>query len=461
MTTFTRRDAWTLSKTTVWPAALEWYAKAVRTLQTRPLSDSRGWQYQAAIHGLANTPPPPGAPWNECQHATWYFLPWHRMYLYQFERIVRKAVIDQGGPTDWALPYWNYEGSSPSNQIPPAFRQNTLPDGSANPLLVLQRRAGINTGLGMPPQVTSSVAAANTHFFTTPSSGAPVGFGGPRTGFAHFGPAFGAVENQPHNIVHVVVGGAGGLMTDPDTAALDPIFWLHHANIDRLWETWTLENDANPTTLSWSQRGFRLRDDNGQLITMRVGDVTDATTLEYTYDSLPLVASAPERRGTVPPRSRPKTVAASTKTMRVAREGASMALKVGPMPAPGAGASRGRGRRFHLKLSDIEGRANPGVVYGVYVHRPNGPGATPATEHRVGLVSFFGIEHSTSEGSDNPQPLTYTFDITDVISQLSAHGDINDLVVTLRPIEGMVEDLGAAASVPPPVRIGTVAILTS
>jgi hypothetical protein len=79
----------------------------------------------------------------------------------------------------------------------------------------------------------------------------------------------------------------------------------------------------------------------------------------------------------------------------------------------------------------------------------------------VGLVSFFGIEHSTSEGSDNPQPLTYTFDITDVISQLSAHGDINDLVVTLRPIEGMVEDLGAAASVPPPVRIGTVAILTS
>ena len=50
-------------------------------------------------------------------------------------------------------------------------------------------------------------------------------------------------------IVHVLVGGSDpnsnlpGLMSDPDTAGLDPIFWLHHANIDRLWEVWR----QNPT----------------------------------------------------------------------------------------------------------------------------------------------------------------------------------------------------------------------
>jgi hypothetical protein len=136
-----------------------------------------------------------------------------------------------------------------------------------------------------------------------------------------------------------------------------------------------------------------------------------------------------------------------------------MALKIGPMPAPRTSASRRRERRFNLRLSDIEGRVNPGIVYGVYVH-PEGAAALDE-EHLVGMVSFFGVEQSTRDGTDNPQPLAYTFDITDVVRQLSAHGDIPTVTVSLVPIEGTAEDLGAAASAPPPVRIGTVAILTS
>jgi Common central domain of tyrosinase len=459
MATVIRRNAWTLGQS-VWPSALVWYARGVRAMQQKPLADPTSWRYQAAVHGLANIPPPPGAPWNECQHYSWYFLPWHRMYLYHFENIIRKSVVAQGGPANWALPYWDYEGASPSDQIPRAFRQATLPDGSVNPLLIMQRRPGINTGTrGVPPEIASSAAAMKTTFFTTPSAGAPVGFGGPRTGFAHFGPAPGALENRPHNLVHVFVGGPGGLMTDPDTAALDPIFWLHHANIDRLWETWRLANDANPTSLTWRQRSFRLRDDNGQSITMRAGDVVDTTVLGYTYDSLPAVASAPQGRGNVPPRSRPQTIASNSRAMRVGRDGSSMALKIGPMPAPRTSASRRRERRFNLRLSDIEGRVNPGIVYGVYVH-PEGAAALDE-EHLVGMVSFFGVEQSTRDGTDNPQPLAYTFDITDVVRQLSAHGDIPTVTVSLVPIEGTAEDLGAAASAPPPVRIGTVAILTS
>jgi Common central domain of tyrosinase/Protein of unknown function (DUF_B2219) len=458
--TFTRRDAWSLSGDDGWPPILEWYARAVRAMQARPLDDPLSWRYQAAVHGLANTPPPPGAPWNECQHATWYFLPWHRMYLYQFERIVRNAVIQLGGPDDWALPYWNYEGSSPSNQIPPAFRQATLPDGSPNPLLVNERRNGINAGGGLPPQVTSSADAANTDFFTTPTAGVPVGFGGPRTGFAHFGPAPGALENQPHNIVHVAIGGTFGLMSNPDTAALDPIFWLHHANIDRLWETWRLSTEANPTSGTWRSRSFRLRDDNGELIRMRVGEVVDITSLDYTYDSLSLVPGTRREADTVPPRFRPKTVAQSSRALKVGRDGASMAMSVGPLPTSGAAASRGSERRYHLKLADIEGRANPGIVYGVYVHLPDEADAT-SEQWRVGVVSFFGVEHSTKRGSQSPQPLSYTFDITDVIQQLGGQGDLRDLAVSLIPIEGMVEEPGAAASVPPPVSIRTVAVLTS
>jgi len=260
--------------------------------------------------------------------------------------------------------------------------------------------------------------------------------------------------------VHTNVGGPGGLMTGFAGAPLDPVFWLHHANIDRLWESWRLTTGTNPTSGTWLFRGFRLRDDNAQLIRMRVGEVVDAIDLDYTYDSLPLVASARERRETVPPQPRPKTVAQSSKTMRVGREGASAAMAVGPLPGLGAAASRGKQRRFHLKLADIEGRANPGVVYGVYVHRPDEAEAT-GEQRRVGIVSFFGVEHSTKRGSDNPQPLTYTFDITDVVQQLGASGEIADLAVSLVPLEGMIEEPGAAASAPPPVNIGTVAVLTS
>ena len=46
---------------------------------------------------------------------------------------------------------------------------------------------------------------------------------------------FGDVESTPHNYVHVDIA---GLMESPATAGQDPIFWLHHANIDRLWEVW-------------------------------------------------------------------------------------------------------------------------------------------------------------------------------------------------------------------------------
>src|SRR5688500_15505156 len=103
----TRRDAWRLP---TWDPAFLWYAHAVREMQTRPIADPSSWAYQAAIHDfLGNTPHTPPLPpaqerttfWRQCQHFCWFFLPWHRMYLLHFERIVAKTVFDLGGPADW------------------------------------------------------------------------------------------------------------------------------------------------------------------------------------------------------------------------------------------------------------------------------------------------------------------------------------------------------------------------
>jgi len=47
------------------------------------------------------------------------------MFVYYFEQIVRTYMIANGGPSNWALPYWNYDGSGQSNTLPLAFRNSS------------------------------------------------------------------------------------------------------------------------------------------------------------------------------------------------------------------------------------------------------------------------------------------------------------------------------------------------
>jgi hypothetical protein len=46
----------------------------------------------------------------------------------------------------------------------------------------------------------------------------------------------------PHNTLHDVIGGDNGNMSDISISAFDPIFWLHHCNMDRHFYTWLYEN---------------------------------------------------------------------------------------------------------------------------------------------------------------------------------------------------------------------------
>lgn len=42
-----------------------------------------------------------------------------------------------------------------------------------------------------------------------------------------------------------------GLMSDPGVAALDPVFYIHHANIDRLWAAWNEKGNENSNDPNW------------------------------------------------------------------------------------------------------------------------------------------------------------------------------------------------------------------
>jgi tyrosinase len=78
------------------------YAKAVRAMQQLPISDPRSWRFQAAIHGISGMALPSAAPWNACQHQSWFpaLAPDVPQPL---EQIARSFVPSAQGQANWAL----------------------------------------------------------------------------------------------------------------------------------------------------------------------------------------------------------------------------------------------------------------------------------------------------------------------------------------------------------------------
>jgi len=228
------------------------YAKAVAVMQARPTTDPTSWTAQAAIHGTFA--PTPGMIVNACEHGTRFFLSWHRMFLYYFERIVRQA----SGDPAFALPYWGYSPSG-DRALPLPFRS---PANATNPLYVSARRVAINAGSPIAPSAVDAGAAL---------------------GQLTFDPFSFSLEGTPHGVVH---GAVGGWMGSVPTAGQDPIFWLHHANIDRLWDVWIGSGGGriNPTDAPWLNVTYDFYDETGARVSITGAQVLDdASQLRYRY----------------------------------------------------------------------------------------------------------------------------------------------------------------------------------
>jgi tyrosinase len=459
-----RRDAWDLEEEGgTWHPILQAYALGVGVMQERDAEDPTSWEYQAAVHGVASGRPPDDFR-NQCQHNTWFFLPWHRIYLAYFERIVRAAVREHPEIPDdvkesWALPYWNYDRGGQTARMPSAFREPQLTDGSDNPLFTPERDQAINDGEPLSDfAISAQLAMEEEDFAHEAIPGLSPGFGGPITGWHHFGegrtPA-GALESTPHNVIHGEVGGNGGLMSVVASAPLDAIFWLHHANVDRLWGEWLAQlGRENPTDTAWSDLVFKFHDEDGAEVESTAGAVLRTEDLGYAYDLIPtpeLLAQPGPRRTAMPgrplPEHPPELVGATEDKVELSGGDASVEFPVGAPTGPALAATEGPGgipSRVYLNVEDVEGDANPGASYGVYL---NG-------EH-VGNVSFFGIELAQNVESDHTggRGLRFAFDITSLVERLTeeGHWDPQQVRVTFSPLRGAQE--GA-----PPVRIGRVGI---
>jgi N-acetylneuraminic acid mutarotase len=270
------------------------YAQAIEIMRELPDYDKRSWKwwwfthwvkgYPAALWDLsvkkkaeviASLPPEyradADAVWNGCQahpynpsdpeqYQQWYFLPWHRLMLSQFEGVIREVLNDE----DFTLPYWNPITGNPEDLIVPAvFRVpgTTLYNGT--------RWFWVNNGERIDTLYRDWITldALNEKFYIDSPTGS-LGFN-PR------------LDQNPHFFTHFALGGD---MAEFSTVGGDPMFYLHHANIDRLWESWNRLGNENPTDPAYLNRKFAYGDRSGKRVDLAVSTGDRTAQLGYEYD---------------------------------------------------------------------------------------------------------------------------------------------------------------------------------
>lgn len=227
------------------------FVEAIRAMRNNPDPTSpSSLQYWANVH------------MNYCPHGAPYFIAWHRGYLYYFEEQLRAI----SGDSALNLPYWDYYANA---NIPSEF-SDPAPD---NPLYVARNGNNVYNALDLAPFDPSV-------------------YNFQRGTFNAFEPQ---LENAPHNPVHDLLGGVMATMQSP----LDPIFFLHHANIDRLTHAWALPDGkgipytAYPYSSATSSpywSGEHVYDGSH---TMDRYKTCDPSWLGYDYDNVQLPNSLP------------------------------------------------------------------------------------------------------------------------------------------------------------------------
>ena len=171
---------------------------------------------------------------NDGAHFVPGFFSWHREYLNRFEKAIR--VVD----STLSLPYWDWSSgdTSDTSEIftddfmgPPGDSQNSNRITSGyfvgNNWPIHPELDG--GGRGSTLVRDSTLLTSKLSQLSNIATAAQDAVNGDNN-FATFLPG---LEN-PHGSIHMWISGHMTAMTSPN----DPIFFLHHANIDRLWSKW-------------------------------------------------------------------------------------------------------------------------------------------------------------------------------------------------------------------------------
>jgi tyrosinase len=164
------------------------------------------------------------------------FLPWHRAFVLDLERLLQAA------DPSVTIPYWKFDANAPQ-----VFKSNFMGINSSGNMVTLSATNPIVSwtlpGEDVPVGIQRRTPYSNKKHPKVATETATLGLGSPTFSFA----AFKAMERSFHNPAHSKSGSVSWISTFP-LAARDPLFFLLHSNVDHVWAKWQWMRDRYNTS---------------------------------------------------------------------------------------------------------------------------------------------------------------------------------------------------------------------
>lgn len=420
--------------------ALASYAKGITAMLALPATHPQNWFRNAFIHLM------------DCPHGNWWFYVWHRGYVGYFEETIRNLSKDPTfampywdwttlpqlpdsmfkgvlTPTDSAFLPYTKDLNTFTSFIKPAMTNywNSLSAAQKAQLNIRGYKAFDDmwndvTGNGVPgnaayaqttksryPTVSNPKLDKDVAYDCSPfvvySGLWPAKFNDPDISASftssktpsHNSPAgsFCVLEGLPHNQTHNFIGGVPtwnpgpyGNMTN-FLSPVDPIFFLHHSNLDRLWDVWTrkqlslkqpiLPPQPDLGTLSSEPFLFYVNGSGGFVPNGKAGDYLTMDRFQYDYEP---------GFGEDAIKSPNRTISSLKAPVqgKIAANSASIAV---PEAAVKSHLAETRGASLIVTIT-LQRPAGPGRSFHVAVGGPAGANITPDSPYYAGTISFFG-----------------------------------------------------------------------
>ncbi|KAK1439697.1 hypothetical protein QVD17_05517 [Tagetes erecta] len=294
-----------------WPAhkgtqeQVEKYKRAIQAMRDLPDDHPHSFVSQAKIHcAYCNggyTQVASGFPEIDIQiHNSWLFFPFHRWYLYFFERILGNLIND---PT-FALPFWKWDEPA-GMPIPEMFiPKNT--SGIPNPLYNVYRDAthvqkrlldldydNVEKDISNQAQIECNLTTVYRDLIRNGADTLSF-FGGKYSAGSspveNGDKSVGSVEVGTHTAVHRWLGDSTRVNREDlgnfYSAGYDPLFYVHHSNIDRMWKLWKdfgFPGNVEPTDNDWLNASYVFYDENQDLVRVYNKDSVDLDKLNYNF----------------------------------------------------------------------------------------------------------------------------------------------------------------------------------
>lgn len=257
--------------------------------------DLSWWDLFVLWHYVAMQLPTPGGA--NRAHGGPVFLPWHRMFMIRLEETIQTRTNNP----NFGLPYWDWardrtlssalwrSGNLGSNRgavttgpigalrvrLTESWSETTGSFLESHAPRPITRNAGQDTR-ALPTKTQVRACLAEADYDRAPWDMNAAGFRNRLEGWRPQAPGL-------HNLVHVWVGGD----MSPGTSPNDPVFYLNHCNVDRIWEAKMVRSGRTYRPSSGGPSGHNLNDPMVSLIgaAMTPAGVLDVSAW-YTYDNL-------------------------------------------------------------------------------------------------------------------------------------------------------------------------------